>query len=634
MAGATILDTFIVKLGFDTDALKKHSDEVDSSLKKTRESAKKTGDDIEKSGNSAADAINKIRNQALALFAVFTGGRGIKEFVEGMTQADSALGRFSASLGLAPKNISEWEGAARLAGASAANIDGAIRSLTLSMEELDATGSTAVIPWLRSLGNASGIDLVHTRGKTVLEELKNIAEASRIMIQKGGDPAQATYWLQNLGIAPDLIPLFERGGKALEEYLKVAKEYAATQKDIEASGQRTFVFERLALSLERLGRTVLTAFTPAIIAVADGIRKIIDAHPEAAAIVMGTLAAAVTALGVALTVNLAASTFAGATAGLLGFIAMTSKLGAFAAVLAGIAASAKIIHDTLGGGMTALFDKLPHPSAPGYDPHAKAENGLWGKAKDLWNDLFPSNASPFGNLDKAHRSFEGTPPTTGPSAAPGTYRPSYNLTPDDLSDATVNKIAGEARNTQQSTDAVINNMLNRVGSHGWGASGDLHAVAYAPGQYTGYQRASAQRAAYIRSRIRAIASGSEPDNTGGSNEYRASFYHGPWYQNHPNASVVGGNRFSFNPRIPNGPYAPRGKAGGASLPDLPIHPGALAPGAGAGGGPQTHNESHSNVSIGALHVHSTANNPEQLVSDIGPAIQANTFAVHANTGID
>lgn len=181
-----------------------------------------------------------------------------------------------------------------------------------------------------------------------------------------------------------------------------------------------------------------------------------------------------------------------------------------------------------------------------------------------------NSGDPFGAFGAVKRGYDwakkklglggaGTPapaPTT-----PGTYRPQYNLTKNDLSEAVVRKVAGEAMaNDANSIDAVVNNMMNRVGTSTYGPSGNLQEVAYAPGQYTGYRVPSAKEAELIRSRIRAIAAGAVPDNTNGSNEYRASSYYGPWYRAHADAPVVGGNRFAYNPgggRGPYGAYPPR-----------------------------------------------------------------------------
>ncbi len=162
----------------------------------------------------------------------------------------------------------------------------------------------------------------------------------------------------------------------------------------------------------------------------------------------------------------------------------------------------------------------------------------------------------------------GTQPRP-PGATPGTYRPEYHLSNADLSDAVVGTIAGEAyTNNQESVDAVINNMLNRVGSRGWGPSGNLQDVASARGQYSAYgHRASSAEAEYIRSRIRAIASGQVRDNTDGSNQYRASGVgyggRGRWNDGRPTL-LVGGNRFAYDPASRNGPYAPYNIQAGTS----------------------------------------------------------------------
>ncbi len=83
-------------------------------------------------------------------------------------------------------------------------------------------------------------------------------------------------------------------------------------------------------------------------------------------------------------------------------------------------------------------------------------------------------------------------------------------------------------------------------------------------------KANASETEFIQSRIRAIASGGVPDNTNGSNAYRAGSYRGPWYQKHRDAPVIGGNRFAYEPGASNGPYAPY--RAGADAPKGPPAP--------------------------------------------------------------
>lgn len=169
--------------------------------------------------------------------------------------------------------------------------------------------------------------------------------------------------------------------------------------------------------------------------------------------------------------------------------------------------------------------------------------------------------SEFRALEKEFTSGYGDNSTK--AAAAGTYRPVRELSEKDLSDNVVNVIAGEARlSDPKGVDAVINVMMNRLGTSGYGPSNSLEDVATAQNssgdkQFAGYRKATPEQAAMIRERIKKIASGTEPDVTGGANEFRAATYTGPWAQKHPEKVNIGGNNFARNTNESAvGPYSP------------------------------------------------------------------------------
>lgn len=231
---------------------------------------------------------------------------------------------------------------------------------------------------------------------------------------------------------------------------------------------------------------------------------------------------------------------------------------------------------------TDARQRLEQAQMPAYNPQFSP-----GQAGGAGGMTLPgAGAAPAG--------VTGLPITMG--ATGGQYRPEYSLGQADLDPKVLNVIAGEARLknrdgswNQEGTDAVINNMLNRVGSRGWGPSDNLLQVATAPGQYAGSRPTSQSEAEYIQSRIKAIASGSVPDNTQGSNSYRAEGYYqstkdkgrGYWAGSADIGPNIGGNRFGKAAGVANGPYAqyadgPRGStpAISASIPGLPGAPRA------------------------------------------------------------
>lgn len=143
-----------------------------------------------------------------------------------------------------------------------------------------------------------------------------------------------------------------------------------------------------------------------------------------------------------------------------------------------------------------------------------------------------------------------------PEGKEGQYRPQYKLSDADLSDEVVKTIAGEARvGNKHGVDAVINTMFNRLGSSGYGKSGNLLEIASAPGQFEGFNkgRVSPSQAEEIRNRIKEIASGKIADNTGGANEFRTTSWakanagSSPWARKNLASGIdIGGNTFAKN----------------------------------------------------------------------------------------
>lgn len=212
-------------------------------------------------------------------------------------------------------------------------------------------------------------------------------------------------------------------------------------------------------------------------------------------------------------------------------------------------------------------DGAPRSPSTGRQPLERRGFSGGGRFNGLGPGMVPQPV-PGGPGERVGRSLrgEGDGRTNArQSEGAGVYRPQYPLSDADLDQRVVNTIAGEvSTKNAEGVDAVINNMLNRVGSKGWGPSKNLLEVARAPGQYAGYRRAAEAESEFVRSRIRAIASGGVPDNTGGSNSYRAESYYrqtqgrgrGYWAGRAEIGPNVGGNRYAFEPGFRNGPYAP------------------------------------------------------------------------------
>jgi hypothetical protein len=148
----------------------------------------------------------------------------------------------------------------------------------------------------------------------------------------------------------------------------------------------------------------------------------------------------------------------------------------------------------------------------------------------------PSTTTPGGTGPTAGPNGPNSGPSTAGTAVPGPpgkFRPSYGGVEKDISDDDlINIIGNEARSSNESIDAVINNMMNRLGSSSYGKAQSLSEVAKQKNQYESwdflqsgrFKPVSKERAEKIKERLRLIASGQVEDSTGGANEFRARSY--------------------------------------------------------------------------------------------------------------
>ena len=100
----------------DTSQFQKGAKEIASSTKKIKDETSKSGKDIETSAAKASDGINKLMLSFAGLFALLTAGKGVKQFVNDITQGDAALGRFAGTVGMSSKTLQGWQGAVESVG--------------------------------------------------------------------------------------------------------------------------------------------------------------------------------------------------------------------------------------------------------------------------------------------------------------------------------------------------------------------------------------------------------------------------------------------------------------------------------------------------------------------------------------
>lgn len=299
---ATILDAFLLTIGLDSSGYKKGRKDVESDNKALREDSEKTAKTLNENSKKVADGIGEIRDSVIGLFAAFTAGRGLKEFVSALTASDSALGRAAKNIGVSTDQLSAWQGVAERVGGTAQGITGSMQNLAQQFQQLQATGQSGVVPYFRALG----VGIADSAGK--MRPMRDILFDVSDRLSKL-DPAKAQFFGKGLGFDEGTINVLMQGRAAIADLLAEQEKLGhANAEDAKYAQQRQSAFRGLAQASEDLGRKLLTAATPAILAVTSALTKIAEwaaKHGDFVKALFIGIAAAVTAFSIALAAPLA-----------------------------------------------------------------------------------------------------------------------------------------------------------------------------------------------------------------------------------------------------------------------------------------------------------------------------------------
>ena len=275
---ATVIDALVVTLGLDASAFQKGSKDATGAFAKTREAAQKMGADVEASGRTAAEGLENVARKALALFAIFAGASSVKGFIQDMVSADSALGRFAASMNVAPQTLSAFANAVERGGGNADAAAGSFRSLSDSFTELQKTGNTGILPMLQRLQGQGGaaIDMFHGTDKALV----GIADNMKALADRG-DVAGAHWFGRQLGLDEGSVNLAIQGSQKLQAEMEKSRRLGVVTPESAAAAQKLLeMWRSLQQAAQDLGRTVLTHLAPPVLDILGKMSKWIELNKD------------------------------------------------------------------------------------------------------------------------------------------------------------------------------------------------------------------------------------------------------------------------------------------------------------------------------------------------------------------
>lgn len=171
---ATVIESLIVTLGLDItnfrrgtadatrarntlgDTNRRQDAETSAREKKLAAEQAKRGKEAEARAKAMADGFRKVRNEALSLFALFTAGVGIKNFIANTVESAVQLGYLSQNLKVSIESLQAYGRAAERAGGTT---EGAFAQLRESADSLAALrsglGPNEGMQWFFRMGGSS-----------------------------------------------------------------------------------------------------------------------------------------------------------------------------------------------------------------------------------------------------------------------------------------------------------------------------------------------------------------------------------------------------------------------------------------------------------------------------------------------
>lgn len=253
---ATVIDALVVTLGLDAKAFKRGAAETDESLKHTRDESARTARDMEARGKQAAMFFSKVRNEALALLAVFTAGMGIKNFVSSTVESTASLARLSGNLNMSAKELAEWQLAAKNAGGSVEGITNQLKESADQVAKFKRGMAAETLPAFFQFGGKvedlkDGNTYLQARARIVADLYKT-------------DRSRAALAANMMGLDAQQFNLYKEGPEGIarrrREQSGAAGELAAASDRAEQLRQR---YDTAMNKLSSVGVNVLTAMMPA-----------------------------------------------------------------------------------------------------------------------------------------------------------------------------------------------------------------------------------------------------------------------------------------------------------------------------------------------------------------------------------
>lgn len=289
---ATVIESLIVTLGLDAtnfrrgtadatrarntlgDTNRRQDAETSAREKKLAAEQARRGKEAEARAKAMADGFRKVRNEALSLFALFTAGVGIKNFIANTVESAVQLGYLSQNLKMSVEQLQAYGRAAERMGGSSEAMFSQIKESADSLAQLrSGMGPNESIQWFFRLGGSDddltdAMSSLRARAKIISEIFKT-------------DPAKAALFAKQLGVREDMFDALKKGPDAFEAMAAAQmKNSAITEEDTKKATILKEKYLDFTQALTATTTKIVVSLIPAFTQVMEWLAKLAEKITE------------------------------------------------------------------------------------------------------------------------------------------------------------------------------------------------------------------------------------------------------------------------------------------------------------------------------------------------------------------
>lgn len=186
---------------------------------------------------------------------------GVVSLANAWGKLGQEIANTSTQLGVQTQDLQAYRNAARLAGASASDMDSSLKSLGDTLEDATYGRNMQAAQFMHRFG----ITLTRTKSGAVdsMRALRQLAEV--IAAQKGNTAVQRQI-LQQFGVSEALLPMLQKGAKGIEEFVQAGRESGNMMSDEQIKNAQQYAqnITKLDMAMEGLKNTIGNALIPVL----------------------------------------------------------------------------------------------------------------------------------------------------------------------------------------------------------------------------------------------------------------------------------------------------------------------------------------------------------------------------------